>query len=849
MSARESNPSLCGTKTNLESEALGVVVIDKKLARLLITPQELIIRIYYLVLKMVNENEKDNEVYAGEAIEIPRQRKSKFMVPKLIISCFLTLYLLTVFLLRQVPVKTTNVAQDYLNILETNLAGNWSHFYSSESFLAGTNYKIIEFIKSKFTEFGLNTVEDRYDVYLSFPEDHDLKLLDQKTSEVLYRAPLQEDEIEEDEGTKGDLVPTFLGYAANGNVTGEYVYANYGTIKDFANLKEAGVNVTGKIAVVRYGEIFRGLKVKFAQENGAIGVLIYTDPGDDHGITPRNGYKQYPHGPARQESSVQRGSAQFLGGIETSPGDPTTPGYPSKEGVSRTDPKDSIGLIPALPISYREVKPILSALNGYGHKKTEWKGGLEGFDYWTGPNPQVSLNLYNKQTYNITPIYNVYGKIEGRKKNEVVLIGNHHDAWIKGGAGDPHSGSATILEIARALGELAKNGYEFQRTIVFASWDAEEYGLIGSTEFGEFQSKILKAEVVAYLNLDASVVGKVLDIDASPVLNSALRKAAKKLSYPEKGVGSLYDHFVKEKGDKIGNLGSGSDYTVFLEHLGIPSVDFGFQPSDKDPIYQYHSNYDSYYWMSNFGDPGFKFHNLMAKYLGLVALDLSQSKLIPFGISDYAEAISSYYDDVKKAIPEEWLDKPVDNEPLLEYLQFDQNTEKNVYEDTKGYYYANGLIPFPHWNYVAERMPCHFKGRINKMSTMGQSGYTLRDVLKQTESDVDQFVEGARQFDATTRDLQLKYDNRDSLSYWERIKIVAQIFGHNKKTFYFERNFLTAHGLHNRSWFKHMVFASGRFTGYAGQTLPGIREAIEDGSFDRLVSWLGKLSKALKRVF
>lgn len=301
---------------------------------------------------MVNEREKDNEVYLVDTTEGPQIRRNKFRVPKLIVSCVLVLYLFAALLLRQGPVKTNNVELDYLNILETNLAGNWSQFYCSESFLAGTNYKIIEFIKSKFTEFGLNTVEDRYDVYLSFPEEHDLKLLNQKNSEVLYRAPLQEDEIEEDEGTKGDLVPTFLGYAANGNVTGEYVYANYGTIKDFANLKEAGVKVTGKIAVIRYGKIFRGLKVKFAQENGAIGVLIYTDPGDDHDITPRNGYKQYPHGPARQESSVQRGSAQFLGGVETSPGDPTTPGYPSKEGVSRSDPKDSIGLIPALPISF-----------------------------------------------------------------------------------------------------------------------------------------------------------------------------------------------------------------------------------------------------------------------------------------------------------------------------------------------------------------------------------------------------------------------------------------------------------------------------------------------------------------
>ncbi|KAK6201652.1 uncharacterized protein RJT21DRAFT_120715 [Scheffersomyces amazonensis] len=736
-----------------------------------------------------------------------------------------------------------------LDTLETNLAGEWSKKYTSEPHLAGTNYGFVEWTREKFEEYGFKASIDTYDIYVSYPKDHDLNLLKKSTEEIVYKAPLKEDEIDEDETSKGDdLIPTFLAYAANGNVTGEYVYANYGRKQDFEKLKELGVDVKGKIAIVRYGGIFRGLKVKFAQDNGAIGILIYSDPGDDHGITEANGYKQYPHGPARQESAVQRGSVQFLGGVGSAPGDPTTPGYPSKPGAVRQDPHVSIGRIPALPISYREVKPILEKLNGQGirvHDK-DWTGELEGFDYSTGPSDKYTLNLYNDQVYNISTLYNVYGEIEGEKKDEVIIIGNHRDAWIKGGAGDPNSGSATLLEIARALGALKASGYKFKRSIVLQSYDGEEYGLLGSTEQGEYFAETYKRKVVAYLNLDSSTTGKYLHLSASPVLNHILRAAAKELEYPEEGVGSLYDHFVKERGDKITNLGSGSDYTVFLEHLGIPSADLGFGQGKGDPIYHYHSNYDSYYWISQFADKDFVYHNLAAKYLSLIIFKLSEHEIIDFKLKDYSKDLLTYYKQVIDLVPEDWYeDKEISEETFQKYLSHDFEEEQYIHDSTDGYYTAASYYPFPE---LLKPRQCQHNKVVTMLDTKHHFNLTLKHLVKKTHRDLKRLANITDSFDDKSSVLQLKFDDKDSLSFWQKIKLHFQIKHHNKLIQYFERNFLYHKGLFERPWFKHIIFASGRFTGYEGQTFPGLREAVEDGDYERFVEWLGIVSKTIKRI-
>lgn len=400
-----------------------------------------------------------------------------------------------------------------LKALEKNFSAEWSTKYTSELHLPGTNFNLAEWTKSKFEEYGFKSTIDTYEVFLSYPKNQSLTLIDGESTEVLFRALLKEDEIEEDKTSLGGT-SSFLSYAANGNVTAEYVFANYGTIDDFNCLKLLGVEIKGKIAVIRYGKIFRGLKVKFAQENGMIGVLLYTDPSEDSGMTPKYGYKQYPDGPARQESSIERGSVQFFGGTDSAPGDPTTPGVPSKPGVERKTPYNSIGTIPVLAISYREVTPILLQLNGHGIRMNEsnWRGELDEFDYWTGPNTDRKLILFNDQHYNITPIWNVYGELEGEAKDEVIIVGNHRDSWTKGGAGDPNSGSAALIELARALGLLKDSGFRFQRSIILQSFDGEEYGLLGSTEQGEYFAEELRKKAVAYLNMDAAALGTHLKL-------------------------------------------------------------------------------------------------------------------------------------------------------------------------------------------------------------------------------------------------------------------------------------------------------------------------------------------------
>lgn len=725
--------------------------------------------------------------------------------------------------------------------LDENYAGEWSKKYTAEAHLPGTNYGFVQWTKDKFEEYGLKASIDTYDVYVSYPESQALSLQN-KNGLVLYKAPLKEDVIAEDPTTHGnDTVPTFLCYAANGNVTAPYVYVNYGTVDDFATLKQLGVDVTNKIAVIRYGRIFRGLKVKFAQENGAAAVLLYSDPGDDFEITPANGFEQYPYGPARQESSVQRGSVQFLGGIGAAPGDPTTPGYASKGNVTRLDPHLSIGKIPVLPISYREVTPILKALNGHGKPSPkEWRGELESFDYSIGPNPDAQLNLFSNQTFNITPLWNVYGEIEGENKNEVVIIGNHRDAWVKGGAGDPNSGSAALIEVARALGALKKSGYKFERTIILKSFDGEEYGLLGSTEFGEYNADQLKRKVVAYINVDVAVQGKHLKLAASPILNRLLRKVASWLPYPGGNGESLYDHFIQEMGDNIGHLGSGSDYTVFLEHLGIPSVDIGFKSGKGDGVYHYHSNYDSYYWMSKFGDKNFVFHNLAAKYLSLLALELSKKKVLDLSLGNYTSTLLQYFSQLQPDIPKDWLKREISEELAKAFNEVDKGNEKFILQATRGHF---ELDPEPSTCLsLLTQAFATMKGKCNHKK------FTMGELLNKTDAELYDLTVIATEFDLENDDLQEQYDNRAKLWPIKRKWNQWRISKRNRLLKFFERNFLFSDGLDLRPWFKHMVFASGRYTGYTGQTWPGIREAIEDDDFERAVKWLGRAYNAAKRA-
>lgn len=706
--------------------------------------------------------------------------------------------------------STLDAEREFLLVLDSsNYARNWLYQYTQEQHLLGQNYGLVKWTQDKFKEYGLkDTRVETYDVYLNTPKDHALRLLSQK-GKLMYEAPLKEDVLPEDPTSQNDTIPTFHGYSASGNVTAQYFYANYGRKDDFDLLTKMRVNMTGKIAIVRYGEIYRGLKVKFAQDVGASGVVMYSDPGDDGEFIPQNGYKQYPHGPARNEASVQRGSVMYL---LYGPGDPTTPGYASKGKVERKDPHATIPRIPSLPISYREVTPILLELNGKGlaGKKLgkDWVGKLEGFDYSVGLSPSEEivtplLNLYNEQEYSIVPIHNVFGMIKGIVENEVVIVGNHRDAWIRGGAGDPNSGSAVMLEILRGLQKATKAGFKPYRTIMFASWDGEEPGLLGSTEWAEDHADWIRNNVVAYLNMDSAVTGNTLLLESAPLLKQLLLKVAKEVDYPKGG--NLFDHYMTSihKGD-IPILGSGSDYTVFLEHLGIPSFDMGFACNPlTDPIYQYHSNYDSFYWMETFTDPGFVYHNVMGKYLGKIILQLSGPELLQLNMLDYAEDILLYFDDALKSVPPEWYHYK-GKKPEMLALDKDVMKMKGMPDLNK-----NGSF-----NFVED----------------------FTDAVKYTKKALELFRKNGALMDAYREKLQA--DFYKSKSFIERSKVALRMVLTNFKLALVERAMLYQEGLKDRPWFKHTIFASGRYTGYAGQSLPGLREAIEDGDVTSALKWV-----------
>jgi N-acetylated-alpha-linked acidic dipeptidase len=674
--------------------------------------------------------------------------------------------------LHHVRVTLPDLERTLFSSVEPSSLRNWSNKYTQEVHLAGTNYALAEWTRDKFEEYGISSKIETYDIYLNYPRDHSLSLLNEDLS-VKFQASLQEDVLDEDP-TTGDRnsVPTFHGYSASGNVTAQYVYVNYGTQWDFDLLVSKGIDVRGKIVVAKYGKNFRGLKVKAAQDLGAIGCLIYSDPQDDHGITMKNGYKAYPDGPARHPTSVQRGSVQFL---SYAPGDPTTPGWASKGDAKRVNPNGTIPSIPSIPISYADALPLLKELNGRGLNGAElgndWVGDLDGVDYNIGPS-SLKINLYNDQDYAIRPTYNVIGRIEGIISDEAIVIGNHRDAWIVGGAGDPNSGSAALMELAKAFGELKKIGWKPARTIILASWDGEEYGLLGSTEWGEHHAKYLQSRVVAYLNVDVAFSGHRFGVSASPLLNELLYESSKRVPAPD-GNGTIYDLWYRQSGAHIATLGSGSDYTVFQDHLCIPSVDFGFSGSKGDPVYQYHSNYDSFHWMDKFGDRDWSHHAAITKLWGLLTLSLCEQELIPFKVTPYAQVLSDYLD---KLDPE---------------LLYDLKNSK-------------------------------------------------QSALKGLSEEVDKFVDKSANFDKYIDHLQDEI-TRDYAWYfsYKKVTTLFKVKIANMKLLRLERFFKHHHGLDSRSWYKHIVFAPGRDTGYAGVILPGLTEAIQDHNIEGVYKWAG----------
>ncbi len=550
----------------------------------------------------------------------------------------------------------------FLAVPDAALAGQHLKTLTAKPHMAATkeDYETAEYVAQKFKAAGLDTEIVPYRVLLNQPRkvhfeavtDSGAALISGPTPEHVSADAFQDDPR---------VVMPFNGSSGSGDVTGAVVYANYGRLEDFDQLAALHIDLHGKIVLVRYGANFRGVKVYIAQRRGAIGVLIYSDPIDD-------GYFKgdaYPNGPWRPETGVQRGSVQYLFKY---PGDPQTPGVASTPDLpdsARLDPLKTGNQpsIISIPISYHDAAPILKALKGTAVPKG-WQGALP-FSYHTGGTEALTgakLHLISDQDYQVRTIWDVIGKIKGTDyPDDWVVVGNHRDAWVYG-AVDPNSGTASMLESVHGFGALLSQGWKPKRTIVVASWDAEEEGLIGSTEWVEQHAETLK-RAVAYFNVDVAVAGSEFGAEAVPSLKQFIREVTQQVPSPKGG--TVYSQWkaaasATQQGDAntghitrsnapsedvtVGDLGSGSDFTPFLQHVGVPSTDIG----SHGDYGVYHSVFDNYAWFTMNADPTFVYLQQMARILGLEAIHMADADILPYDYPTYAKEISSYIEAAKR---------------------------------------------------------------------------------------------------------------------------------------------------------------------------------------------------------
>ena len=518
-----------------------------------------------------------------------------------------------------------------------------------------------DYVAQKFRDAGLETEIVEYKVWMNYPQEISVDIT--APAGVEMHGPTREHVEGDPYDNDPRVVMPFSGMSPSGDAEADVVYANYGTPEDFEKLEKLKIDVRGKIVIVRYGQNFRGVKEFIAQEHGAAGVIIYSDPFDDGW---RRGDK-YPEGPWRPDTGVQRGSVGYMFEF---PGDPTTPGIasvPSLPESKRISPEQSAQMpkVPVTPLSYHDAWPILQHLGGPDSPR-EWQGALP-FTYHVGPGP-VRVKMHLKQDYQFRTLWDVIGRVRGSESpDEWVVAGNHRDAWVYG-AVDPNSGTAAMLEAVHGVGELLKSGWKPKRTMMFASWDGEEEGLMGSTEWAEqHESELVNAP--AYFNVDVAVSGPKFGASAVPSLKQFLRDLTKAVPSPKGGTvyeawekvdqpgASLLQSPSEAIGDgrrmpvasaradvPVGDLGSGSDYSAFQQHLGVPSTDIG----SSGPYGVYHSTFDDFAWFKKFGDPDFLYEQEMARIFGLEALRMADADVLPYDYEEYGKEVAAYLDAAAK---------------------------------------------------------------------------------------------------------------------------------------------------------------------------------------------------------
>jgi N-acetylated-alpha-linked acidic dipeptidase len=558
---------------------------------------------------------------------------------------------------------TAEVATEsrFLAVPDAKLAEDHLRVLTQAPHMAGTpeDKATADYVAQKFREAGLETEIVEYKTWFNYPAEISVDVT--APTGVEMHGPTREHVNGDAYDDDPRVVMPFSSMSPSGDVETEVVYANYGTPEDFEKLEKLNIDVRGKIVLVRYGQNFRGVKVLLAQQHGAAGVILYSDPFDDGW---RRG-DEYPVGPWRPDTGVQRGSVGYMFEF---PGDPTTPGFaslPSLPESKRVSPAQSAQMpkIPSTPLSYHDAWPILQNLGGPDTPR-EWQGALP-FTYHLGPGP-VRVKMHLKQDYQFRTLWDVIGRIPGRESpNQWVIAGNHRDAWVYG-AVDPNSGTAAMLESVHGMGELLKSGWKPKRTIIFASWDGEEEGLMGSTEWAEQHESEL-ANAAAYFNMDVAVSGSKFGASAVPSLKQFVRDVTKAVPSPKGGtvfeVWQKADEFATTQPASeprieprrarastvpsdvpVGDLGSGSDYSAFQQHLGVPSSDI----SSTGPYGVYHSAFDDFGWFKKFGDPDFVYEQQMARVFGLEALRMADADVLPYDYEEYGKEIAVYLDDAEK---------------------------------------------------------------------------------------------------------------------------------------------------------------------------------------------------------
>ena len=673
--------------------------------------------------------------------------------------------------------------QKFLSIPDAARAEANLRHLTSEPHAAGTeaSHRVAQWLLEQYRSFGFDAQIASYSAWIPLPREVKLEL----TAPTQRPLATPEEPFPADADTQDPhLLPAFNSYSPSGDVTGEVVYVNYGAAEDYRALDSLGISVEGKIVLARYGRIYRGIKTRLAEQHKALGLILYSDPEDDGFAMGET----YPNGPWRPMSGIQRGSVLYTQLYPGDPLSPVTPASPEPKSIDPTNASEAFNLprIATMPINAQDAAVIFAALRGQRAPRN-WQGGLETA-YRIGPGPaQVHMKI--TMDYAERPIYDVIAKLHGAADDEWVLLGNHHDAWVYGAA-DPGSGTAAMLEMARALGELVRGGWKPHRTIVICHWDAEEPGLIGSTKWVEANRAELQSKALAYINTDVGVTGSNFAAAATPSLQELIRDAARSVTDPSSG-GSVYaawrENFAHSPAARdeqsaaaragaisganpgaggdvpVGALGAGSDFCPFLDFAGIPSIDLGF----NGEYGVYHSLYDDFYWMKHFGDPSFAYHAALARILGMLALRLDEADVLPMDVPGYAAGLS----------------------------------------------------------HSAADLPARAK-------QLGVDPAVMKPIF---DASIDLSAAAAR----ASQSLQLLANAPlDAVHEKEINRAIAS----------FDQLLLAPEGLPGRPWYEHLIFAPGSNAGYDAEIFPGVVETLDRGDPALLRQQCDALAAALHRA-